>query len=76
MTHQPRYTLEEITFIGQRMADSECLEELDRQCIEDDGPMRDLVCEFYRRHRRACITIAKYAGQPVTYGLFLASLPF
>ena len=76
MTYEDRYTLEEINYIGQRMADAECLEELDRQRIDDDGPMRELVCEFYRRHRRACITIAKYAGQPATHGLFLASLPF
>ena len=43
---------------------------------DDDTVVRDLVAAFYRRHRRACITIAKFAGVPVAHGLFLSSLPF
>ena len=42
----------------------------------DDAVLSDLVAAFYRRHRRACITISKFAGRPVAHGLFLASLPF
>lgn len=38
--------------------------------------MQSLVADFYRRHRRACITVARFAGVPVAHGLFLSSLPF
>ena len=44
--------------------------------ITDDTVLRDLVAAFYRRHRRACITVARFAGRPVAHGLFLSSLPF
>lgn len=37
---------------------------------------RALVAEFYNRHRRALITVARFAGRPVAYGLFVASMPF
>ena len=43
---------------------------------DDDTVLRSLVADFYRRHRRACITVARFAGRPVAHGLFLASLPF
>ena len=43
---------------------------------DDDTVLRSLVADFYRRHRRACITISKFAGAPVAHGLFLSSLPF
>ena len=43
---------------------------------DDDTAVRDLVAAFYRRHRRACITVARFAGVPVAHGLFLSSLPF
>ena len=43
---------------------------------DDDTVLRSLVADFYRRHRRACITVAKFAGVPVAHGLFLSSLPF
>lgn len=42
----------------------------------DDTVVRDLVADFYSRHRRACITVARFAGRPVAHGLFLSSLPF
>ena len=70
------YTLQEITYIGQRMAESECLDELTDQGITDDTVLRSLVADFYRRHRRACITVARFKGRPVAHGLFLSSLPF
>ena len=70
------YTLQEITYIGQRMAESECLDELTDQGITDDTVLRSLVADFYRRHRRACITVARFAGVPVAHGLFLSSPPF
>lgn len=44
--------------------------------ITDDTVLRDLVAAFYRRHRRACITISKFMGRPVAHDLFLSSLPF
>lgn len=44
--------------------------------ITDDTVVRDLVAAFYRRHRRACITISKFMGRPVAHDLFLSSLPF
>ena len=44
--------------------------------ITDDTVLRSLVADFYRRHRRACITVARFAGVPVAHGLFLSSLPF
>lgn len=73
-----RYTPEEIDHIGGRMAESECLDELlsHKPEITQDEVLRSLVADFYRRHRRACITIAKFAGVPVAHGLFLSSLPF
>ena len=44
--------------------------------ITDDTVLRSLVADFYRRHRRACITISKFMGRPVANDLFLSSLPF
>ena len=43
---------------------------------DDDTVLRDLVAAFYRRHRRACITVSKFMGRPVAHDLFLSSLPF
>ena len=43
---------------------------------DDDTVLRDLVAAFYRRHRRACITISRFMGRPVAHDLFLSSLPF
>ena len=44
--------------------------------ITDDTVVRSLVADFYRRHRRACITVARFMGRPVAHDLFLSSLPF
>ena len=71
-----RYSLEEVTHIGQRMAEFECLDEMTAQDILGDDLVRNFVAGFYRRHRRACITVARFAGVPVAHGLYISSLPF
>ena len=71
-----RYSLEEVTHIGQRMAEFESLDEMTAQDILGDDLVSNFVADFYRRHRRACITVARFAGVPVAHGLYISSLPF